>query len=249
MVKIAIITYSTYGHIDNLAKAVQKGIQDAGGKADIFRVPETLSDDILTQMNAPVAKPDVPVATEETLKQYDAFLFGVPTRFGSVPAQWSAFWDKTGALWAAGTLNGKVASFFISTSSYGGGQEVTVRNCLSYLVHHGMIYVPLGYKNAFAELANIEEIHGGSAWGAGTLAGSDGSRTASEIELRIGEIQGKTFYETAKKFAPEETAEKPKKQETKKAEPKRQTTKPTEAKKEDGKKKESDSFSSCCNIM
>ena len=249
MVKVAIITYSTYGHIDKLAESVKKGIEDAGGHADLFRVPETLSDDILTQMNAPVAKKEIPVATEETLEKYDAFLFGVPTRFGSLPAQWSTFWDRTGALWAQGALNGKVAGFFISTSSYGGGQEATVRNCLSYIVHHGMIYVPLGYKNAFAELANMEEVHGGSPWGAGTLAGADGSRSASYIEVKIAEIQGKTFYETAKKFFPgEEKAEAPVEKKEAKPAAKRATEKPAEAKKEEEPKKES-SMMDCCTVM
>ncbi|GMM58481.1 flavodoxin-like fold family protein [Maudiozyma humilis] len=258
MVKIAIITYSTYGHIDQLAESVKKGIEDAGGHADLFRVPETLSDDILTQMNAPVAKKDVPVATEETLEKYDAFLLGLPTRFGTLPAQWSTFWDRTGALWAQGALNGKLAGFFISSSSYGGGQEATVRNCLSYIVHHGMIYVPLGYKNAFAELANLEEVHGGSPWGAGTLAGADGSRSASYIEVKIAEIQGKTFYETAKKFFPgddkaadgAEPATGAKTTETKKdAKPaaKRTADKPAEAKKDEEKKESS--MMDCCTVM
>ncbi|CAB4253013.1 similar to Saccharomyces cerevisiae YCR004C YCP4 Protein of unknown function, has sequence and structural similarity to flavodoxins [Maudiozyma barnettii] len=261
MAKIAIITYSTYGHIDNLAKTIQKGIEEAGGKADLFRVPETLSDDILTKMNAPVAKASIPVATAETLKEYDSFLFGVPTRFGSLPAQWAAFWDSTGALWAEGALYGKIAGFFVSTSSYGGGQEDTVRNCLSYIVHHGMLYIPLGYKNAFAELANVEEVHGGSAWGAGILVGSDGSRAPSAIELKIAEIQGKTFYETAKKFFPEDettttaaAATGTKKDTTadkgaSKSAAKRQTTKPAETKKEDDKKKESSSMMDCCTLM
>ncbi|CCK73425.1 flavodoxin-like fold family protein NDAI_0G04400 [Naumovozyma dairenensis CBS 421] len=200
MVKVAIITYSTYGHITTLARSIQKGVESAGGKADLFRVEETLPDEVLEQMNAPAKPDDIPVATEQIMGEYDAFLFGVPTRFGTMPAQWSSFWDKTGAMWAQGTLNGKVAGFFVSTSGYGGGQESTVKNCLSYLVHHGIIYVPLGYRDVFAELSNVEEVHGGSPWGAGTLAGADGSRQASELELRIAEIQGKTFYEAAKKF-------------------------------------------------
>lgn len=263
MVKVAVITYSTYGHIDTLAQSIKAGVEEAGGKADLFRVPETLSDDVLSQMNAPVAKANIPVATAETLKEYDAFLFGIPTRFGTLPAQWSAFWDSTGALWADGSLYGKPAGFFISTSSYGGGQEATVRNCLSYLVHHGMIYIPLGYKNAFAELANVEEVHGGSPWGAGTLAGADGSRAASEIELKIAQIQGKTFYESAKKFIPDSktstaaaatTAAKDDKSKaaakpaTKTADAKRQAAKPADAKKEEDKK-ESSSMMDCCTVM
>ncbi|EHN08264.1 Ycp4p [Saccharomyces cerevisiae x Saccharomyces kudriavzevii VIN7] len=202
MVKIAIITYSIYGHIDVLAQAVKKGVEAAGGKADIYRVEETLPDEVLTKMNAPQKPEDIPVATEKTLLEYDAFLFGVPTRFGNLPAQWSAFWDKTGGLWAKGSLNGKAAGIFVSTSSYGGGQESTVKACLSYLAHHGIIFLPLGYKNSFAELASIEEVHGGSPWGAGTLAGPDGSRTASPLELRIAEIQGKNILRNRQKTFP-----------------------------------------------
>ncbi|CCF60014.1 hypothetical protein KAFR_0I02350 [Kazachstania africana CBS 2517] len=250
MVKVAIITYSTYGHIDNLAKSVQKGIESAGGKADIYRVEETLSDDVLSQMNAPAKPADIPIATENTLTEYDAFLFGVPTRFGTLPAQWSSFWDKTGSLWAQGSLNGKVGGFFVSTSSYGGGQESTVKNCLSYLACHGIIYVPLGYKNAFAELANIEEVHGGSAWGAGTLAGADGSRIASDLELKIAEIQGKTFYESALKFYPSvQDAAKTvvKKEENKSTSAAKRQTKEAAPAKDSDKKEENKT--SCCVLM
>lgn len=260
MVKVAIITYSTYGHIDNLAKAIQKGVKEAGGEAKIFRVEETLSDDILKLMNAPAKDQSIPIADESTLKEYDAFLFGVPTRFGSVPAQWSAFWDKTGSLWAQGALHGKVASFFISTGTYGGGQELTVKNCISYLVHHGMIYVPLGYKNAFAELANVSEVHGGSPWGAGTLAGSDGSRTASDLELRIAEIQGKTFYQSAIKFVPDSKTSQGKsstaqgvKSDDKKAAGAKKTTGDNAAKRttkaEPAEAKKEESSNSCCSVM
>lgn len=249
MVKIAIINYSLYGHIDTLSRAVKKGVEAAGGKADIFRVEETLSEEILAKMHAPEKPEDIPVATLETLEKYDAFLFGIPTRFGTLPAQWSAFWDSTGGLWAKGALSGKPAGFFVSTTGYGGGQEVTVKNCLSYLVHHGLIFIPLGYKNAFAELSNIEEVHGGSAWGAGTLAGSDGSRTASDLELRIAEIQGKTFYETVKNFptAASKAAEAKKLAAEKEAEKKKisETTRKTQSTPADEKKAKSDG---CCVI-
>lgn len=258
MAKVAIITYSTYGHIDVLAKAVQKGVQEAGGQADIFRVPETLSDDILEQMNAPPKPTDIPIATEQTLIDYDSYLFGVPTRFGNLPAQWSAFWDRTGKLWAQGELNGKVAGFFMSTSSLGGGQESTIKNCLSYLAHHGIIYVPLGYRDCFAELANVDEVHGGSPWGAGTLAGADGSRTASDLEKRIAEIQGKTFYETALKFHPTvgattTTTTEAKKDEApkKEAAPKKKTsaTPAIDAAAAENQKKKDEGLLACCSVM
>lgn len=199
MVKVAIITYSMYGHINSLAEKVKEGVEKAGGKATIFRVEETLPAEILESLSAP-PKADYPIATLQTLEEYDAFLFGIPTRFGTIPSQWSAFWDSTGGLWQKGALYGKPAGIFVSTGSCGGGQETTVKNSLSYLVHHGMVFVPLGYKNAFAELSNVEEIHGGSAWGAGVIASSDGSRAASDLELNVAEVQGSTFYETAKKL-------------------------------------------------
>lgn len=204
MVKIAIITYSTYGHVTTLAKSVQAGVEKAGGQADLFQIPETLTDDVLALIHAPAKPVDIPIATLETLQEYDAFLFGIPTRFGNFPGQWKAFWDSTGGLWANGALYGKPAGIFVSTGTPGGGQETTVRNVLSTLVHHGIIYVPLGYKNSFGQITNLEEVHGGSAWGAGTFAGGDGSRSPSELELEIASIQGQTFFETVKKFGSKE---------------------------------------------
>lgn len=207
MVKIAIITYSLYGHIDKLAKAIQEGIESAGGKADIYRVAETLSDEILEKMHAPPKDESIPIITKDILLQYDAYLFGVPTRYGNCSAQWSAFWDRTGGLWVQGSLSGKAAGFFVCTAGYGGGQESTVKACLNYLAHHGILYIPMGYKDSFAELANLNEVHGGSPWGAGTLAGADGSRTPSELELRVAHTQGKNFYGTVNKIFPEKLPE------------------------------------------
>ena len=200
MVKVAIITYSCYGHITTIAREIKKGVEAAGGEVTLFRVPETLPDDVLEQMNAAEKPEDFLIANGETLTDYDAFLFGVPTRFGNVPSQWAEFWDKTGAIWVQGSLWGKPAGVFVSTGTYGGGQEATVKTCMNYLVHHGMVFVPLGYKYTFAELSNVEDIHGGSPWGAGTLAGADGSRQPSSLELRMAKTQGKTFYETASKL-------------------------------------------------
>ena len=182
--KVAIIIYSLYHHVAQLAEEEKKGIEAAGGQADIYQVPETLSEEVLTKMHAP-AKPDYPIASAETLTQYDAFLFGIPTRFGNFPAQFKAFWDTTGGLWAQGALHGKYAGVFVSTGTQGGGQETTVVNSLSVLVHHGIIFVPLGYAKAFALQSNLEEIHGASAYGAGTFAGADGSRQPTQIEKKL----------------------------------------------------------------
>lgn len=200
MAKIAIIIYHLYDNFHVFAKSIQKGVELAGGKADLYKVEELFPQEVLNQTNGISGLEDIPIVTHRVLEDYDAFLFGIPTKFGTLPAQWSAFWDDTSGIWANGSLYGKAAGFFVSTESYGGGQEAAIKNCLSYLVHHGLIFVPLGYKNAFAELANIDVPHGSSPWGAGTLTGLDGSRDASDLELKLAEIQGKTFYETIKNF-------------------------------------------------
>ena len=182
-----------------MAESAKAGVEAAGGSATIYQIPETLSDDVLKAMHAP-EKPKYPIASPDTLTEYDAFLFGVPTRFGNYPAQWKSFWDATGGLWAKGALYGKAAGFFVSTGTPGGGQEVTVQNALSVIVHHGIIYVPLGYGPVFPKLTSFDEPHGGSPWGAGTFAGADGSRSPSKLELEIVEAQGTQFYKTIQKF-------------------------------------------------
>jgi len=197
--RIAIVIYTLYGHILKVAEAQKKGIEAAGGSATIYQIPETLTADVLAKLHAP-PKPDYPVITPEELGNHDAYLFGVPTRFGNFPGQWKAFWDSTGQLWHTGKLYGKPAGIFVSTAGPGGGQESTIIASLSTLAHHGLIYVPLGYASAFAQLTNLTEVHGGSPWGAGTYASTDGSRQPSALELEIAEIQGKTFYGVATKF-------------------------------------------------
>ncbi|KAF9038658.1 NADH-quinone oxidoreductase [Panaeolus papilionaceus] len=196
--RIAIVVYSMYGHIAKMAEAVKVGVASKGGDATIYQIPETLPQDILTKMHAP-AKPEYPIATPDTLTEYDGFLFGIPTRYGAQPAQWRSFWDATGGLWAQGKLAGKFAGVFVSTAGLGGGQEATVMNSLSTFAHHGIIYVPLGYSNTFAQLSNVDEVHGGSPWGAGTVAASGGQRQPSALELEVAEIQGKAFYDILSK--------------------------------------------------
>lgn len=170
-------------------------------------------------MHAP-GKSSYPVAEPTDLLQYDAVLFGIPTRYGNFPAQWKTFWDKTGSIWATGGFWGKYAGLFISTGTPGGGQESTALSSMSTLAHHGFVYVPLGYKTVFPLLSNLNEVHGGSPWGAGTFAvstsllmcqlfppntdisvlqGADGSRQPTALELEVAEAQGKAFYETAAK--------------------------------------------------
>ncbi|KAG5354823.1 Protoplast secreted protein 2 [Yarrowia sp. B02] len=202
MPRIAILIYSTYGHIAELARKEAEGAISAGAQVDLYQVEETLSDEILKYMKAPGQPQDFKVLTPadvEVLTQYDGFLFGIPSRFGSFPAQWKTFWDATGGVWANGGLHGKYVGQFVSSGTQGGGQEVLPRNSLSIYVHHGMNYVPLGYRDTFTEQTNLEEVHGGSPWGAGTFADSDGSRTPSPLEEKIAFTQGKVFAEVLTK--------------------------------------------------
>ncbi|KAJ7841014.1 flavoprotein-like protein [Mycena leptocephala] len=166
--------YSMYGHITRVEESVKAGIEEAGGSATFkHRVPETLSTEVLAKMYAP-AKPAYPIITPDELAKYDTFVMGVPTRFGNFPAQWKAFWDSTSTLWSTSALAGKYAGAFTSTAGLGGGQEVTILNTISTLTHHGILYVPLGYAHTFKQLTGLEEVHGGSLWGAGTFAAADG---------------------------------------------------------------------------
>jgi len=201
--KIAIAYYSMYGHIKQLADAELKGIREAGGDATLFQVAETLPQEVLTKMHAPPKATDVTVLEDPAqLEEFDGILFGIPTRYGNFPAQWKTFWDKTGKQWGQGSYWGKYAGMFISTGTLGGGQESTAIASMSTLTHHGFIYVPLGYKTTFAQLANLEEVHGGSPWGAGTFAAPDGSRQPTPLELSIATAQGKAFYEAVSKAHP-----------------------------------------------
>ncbi|KAF4310066.1 putative minor allergen alt a 7 protein [Botryosphaeria dothidea] len=198
--KIAIVFYSMYGHIKTLAEAEKKGIEAAGGSVDIFQIPETLPDGVLAKMHAPPKDTSIKTLDDpKELEQYDAFLFGIPTRYGNFPAQWKAFWDRTGGQWATGAFWGKYAGLFISTGTLGGGQESTAIAAMSTLTHHGLVYVPLGYKHTFALLSDLSEVRGGSPWGAGTFSAGDGSRQPSQKELELAQAQGKAFYEVISK--------------------------------------------------
>ncbi|TAQ89803.1 hypothetical protein B7494_g1899 [Chlorociboria aeruginascens] len=207
--KVAIVYYSTWGHILKLAEAEKEGLKKAGIEADIYQIPETLPEEILTKMYAP-PKADYPIAEAATLAKYDAFLFGIPTRYGNFPAQWKTFWDSTGGLWATGALAGKYAGLFVSTGTLGGGQESTAIAALSTLTHHGITYVPLGYATANALLTNLDEVHGGSPWGAGTFSAGNGSRQPSTLELDIAKIQGESFDGAVNGGRAEETTPKSK---------------------------------------
>jgi len=197
--KVAIVYYSMYGHIKQLAEAEKAGLKKVGIEADLYQIAETLPEEVLGKMYAPPKATDVPVIDAAKLEEYDAFLFGIPTRYGNFPAQWKAFWDTTGGIWAKGGYWGKYAGVFVSTGTPGGGQESTVIAAMSTMAHHGIIYVPLGYKTAFPILANLSEARGGSPWGAGTFAAADGSRQPTALELELATIHGESFGQAISK--------------------------------------------------
>jgi len=192
MSKIAIVYYSTWGHVLKLAEAEAVGAKKTGAHVDIFQVHETLPEDILQKLHA-APKAAYPVITPEELANYDGFLFGIPTRFGVWPAQWKTFLDSTGGQWAKGGYYGKFGGVFTSTASQHGGLETTGLTALTYFTHQGIIYVPLGYAKDFKEATTLTEIVGATPYGAGTIAGSDGSRQVTPLELQIAETQGEEF--------------------------------------------------------
>ncbi|KAJ1550649.1 hypothetical protein HK096_005756 [Nowakowskiella sp. JEL0078] len=200
-VKIAVVIYSTYGHIEKvqlLSESIAKGAEEAGAEVKIFKVPETLSKEVLELLHAKswsidlmALQVDLPEITPEILAEYDGFLFGLPTRYGAAPAQVKAFWDSTGGLWSKGALVGKYGGIFTSTATQHGGQETTPFTFITHYAHHGINFVPIGFSTPL--LFDNSEVLGGSPWGAGTIANGDGSRQPHEKELAIAEHQGKHF--------------------------------------------------------
>ncbi|MFA5794196.1 MAG: NAD(P)H:quinone oxidoreductase type IV [Candidatus Brocadiia bacterium] len=191
--KINIIFNSFYGHIYRMAEAVAAGAREvAGAEVNLYQVPETLPDDILANMGALEAKKQfahIPVAAVDNLAEADAIIFGTPTRFGMMSAQMRAFLDSTGGLWAKGALIGKIGSVFVSSATQHGGQESTILNFHTTLLHHGMVIVGVPYSEK--RQMTLAEISGGSPYGASTIAGPDGSRMPSDNELAIAKFQGK----------------------------------------------------------
>ena len=197
MTKLLVLYYSMYGHVETMAQAIAEGARAVEGvEVTIKRVPELLSADKLAQVGGKVDQA-APIADPKELVNYDAFIFGTPTRFGNMAAQMRNFWDQTGGMWVKGSLVGKVASVFTSTGT-GGGNESTIISFLPTLIHQGMIYVGLPYT--CPELADITEVKGGSPWGAATIAGSDGSRQPSEKELAQARFQGRHVAQIAAKL-------------------------------------------------
>eukprot|EP00897_Mesotaenium_endlicherianum_P005229 jgi/Mesen1/4734/ME000241S03772 len=197
--KVYIVYYSMYGHVARLAQEIKKGCDAVEGvEASIFQVPETLSEEVLAKMHAPPRDASIPSITAHGLTEADCIIFGFPTRFGMMSGQMKAFFDTTGGLWRTQALAGKLGGFFFSTGSQGGGQETTAFTAVTQLTHHGMIFVPIGYTFG-ANMFVLEEVKGGSPYGAGTLAG-DGTRQPTQIELEQAYHQGEYTSKIALKL-------------------------------------------------
>ena len=201
--KVLIPYYSTYGHVHKMAEAVAQGVAEIkGAEVQMRRVPETLSAEVLEKMGAVEAQKalaHIPVCTVEELVSADAIIFGTPTRFGNMCGQMRQFLDATGQLWAQGALVGKVGSVFTSSATQHGGQESTILSFHITLLHHGLVIVGLPYT--FQGQMGIDEIKGGSPYGASTIAGGSGERMPSEIELEAARFQGRHVAAIAAKLA------------------------------------------------
>ena len=198
MARILVLYYSMYGHVETMASAIAEGARSVKGvDVTVKRVPETLPPEVAKRNGAKLDQA-APVATPSELGDYDAILFGTPTRFGNMAAQMRSFLDQTGGLWAKGGLVGKVGSVFSSTGT-GGGNESTIMSVVNTLMHHGMVYVGLPY--ACPELADVSEVKGGSPWGSATIAGADGSRQPTAKELSQARFQGQHVARIAAKLS------------------------------------------------
>ena len=201
--KVRIVFYSMYGHIYRMAEAVAEGAREVeGASVELLQVPELVPDDLLEKLGAKKAREafaHIPVAKPDDLADADAIIFGIPTRFGNMCAQMRNFLDQTGGLWQQNALVGKVGSVFASTATQHGGQETTIISSYVTLLHHGMVIVGLPYSET-RQMA-LEEISGGSPYGATTIAAPDGSRLPSENELAMARFQGRHVATIAKKLA------------------------------------------------
>jgi NAD(P)H dehydrogenase (quinone) len=202
MIKVQVVFYSMYGHVYQLAEAVAEGVKNVDDcEVQLLQVPELMPEDALEKSGAKAARQSfarIPVAKPEILKEADAIIFGTPTRFGNMCSQMRNFLDQTTQLWLSGALVGKVGSVFVSTATQHGGQETTIQSFHTTLFHQGMIVVGVPYSEQ--RLLNMDEITGGSPYGATTLAGGDGSRQPSENELAIARFQGSHVAEITKKL-------------------------------------------------
>ncbi len=197
MAKVLVLYYSSYGHIEAMAQAVAEGARSTGAQVDIKRVPETTPLEVAKTSHFKLEQ-QAPIAAINDLADYDAVIVGAPTRFGRMPAQMAAFLDQGGGLWMKGSLNGKVGGAFTSTATQHGGQETTLFSIITNLLHFGMVVVGLPYS--FQGQMTLDEITGGSPYGATTIAGGQGQRQPSANELAGAQHQGKLIAAAAAKL-------------------------------------------------
>lgn len=198
MPKVLVLYHSTYGHIEKMAEAVAEGARQVeGAQVDIKRVPELVPEELAKKSGYKLDQA-APIATIDELSGYDAIIIGAGTRFGTAASQLRNFLDQTGGLWASGAFTGKVGSAFTSTASQHGGQETTLIGMIQTLLHHGMVVAGLPY--AWQGQLRLDEVTGGSPYGATTITGGDGSRMPSDNELEGARWQGRYVAETAKKL-------------------------------------------------
>lgn len=197
MAKVLVLYYSSYGHIETMAHAIAEGARSAGATVDVKRVPETVPEDVARGAHFKLEQ-DAPIATVAELAEYDAIIVGTGTRFGRMSSQLAAFLDQAGGLWARGALNGKVGAAFTSSATQHGGNETTLFSIITNLLHFGMTIVGLPYSHAGQ--MSLDEIVGGAPYGATTIAGGDGSRQPSQIELDGARHQGEIVAKTAAKL-------------------------------------------------
>lgn len=198
MTKVLVLYYSSYGHIEKMADAVAEGAREGGAEVAIRRVAETAPDEIVKAAGFKTDTAHPLIEGPDALADYDAIIVGAPTRYGRMPSQMAAFWDTTGGLWFKGALIGKVGGAFTSTASQHGGQETTLFSILTNLLHFGMTIVGLDY--GFQGQLTLDAPHGGAPYGVTTIAGGDGSRQPSEIELDSARYLGKRVADTAAKL-------------------------------------------------
>ncbi|MFZ5672881.1 MAG: NAD(P)H:quinone oxidoreductase [Pseudomonadota bacterium] len=198
MTKVLVLYYSSYGHIEQMAYAVAEGARSAGAEVDVKRVPELVPEDVAKKSGFKLDQ-KAPIAKVDDLPNYDAVIFGSGTRFGNVTAQLRNFMDQTGGLWMKGALVGKVGSIFTSSATQHGGQESTILTFIPTLLHQGMVVVGLPYS--FQGQTGVDEIKGGSPYGASTITDADGSRQPSAVELEGARYQGRHVAQIAAKLA------------------------------------------------
>jgi NAD(P)H dehydrogenase (quinone) len=198
MPKVLVLYYSAYGHIEKMAEAVAEGAREAGATVDIKRVPELVPEEIAKKAYYKLDQ-KAPIATIDDLANYDAIVVGTGTRFGRMSSQMANFLDQAGGLWAKGALHGKVGGAFTSSASQHGGNETTLFTIITNLLHFGMVVVGMDYGHAGQ--MTLDEITGGSPYGATTITGGNGARQPTENELTGARYQGRKIAETAKKLA------------------------------------------------